>query len=59
MAAAVRDSSSRHLARPDLLLVAPRGPQEHLGDIRGELQEVQMWRDSVADPVLQVPIACI
>ena len=46
-----------HPARPDPPLVAPRDPQERVVDIRGELQEVQMWRDSATNPsVLQAPI---
>ena len=46
-----------HPARPDPPLVAPRDPQEHLVDIRGVPQEVQMWRDSATNPrVLQAPI---
>ena len=55
-----RLAGPRHPARPDPPLVAPRDPQERVVDIRGELQEVQMWRDGVCRPsTLQVPIGCI
>ena len=52
-----RLAGPRHPARPDPPLVAPRDPQEHVVDIRGVPQEVQMWRDSATNPsVLQAPI---
>ena len=46
-----------HPARPDPPLVAPRDPQEHLLDIRGVPQRVQMWHDQATNPrVLRIPI---
>ena len=52
-----RLAGPRHPARPDPPLVAPRDPQERVVDIRGELQEVQMWHDRATNPrILQAPI---
>ena len=46
-----------HPARPDRPLVAPRDPQEHLVDIRGVPQRVQMWHDQATNPtILRIPI---
>ena len=46
-----------HPARPDPPLVAPRDPQEHLLDIRGVPQRVQMWHDQATNPtILRAPI---
>ena len=52
-----RLAGPRHPARPDPPLVAPRDPQERVVDIRGVLQEVQMWHERATNPsVLQAPI---
>ena len=52
-----RLAGPHHPARPDPPLVAPRDPQERVVDIRGELQEVQMWHDRATNPrILQAPI---
>ena len=48
-----------HPARPDPPLVAPRDPQEHVVDHRGELQTVQMWHDAAGPDPSQVPIFII
>ena len=46
-----------HPARPDPPLVAPRDPQEHLQDLRGVPQRVQMWHDQATNPtILRIPI---